>query len=341
MKTRSPLRVLSLAGGLSLCGLVACGGSDVFSAASGGGSGGTDASTAGTAGARAGSGGAGSGQGGSAAAGKGNAGKGGSVDVGEGGVGEAGGTTASAGAPGEAGAASGGSGGIGEGGEGGALSTGEAGTTGGNGEAGAGTLTELVLRPGAEGKDGQVTTLQGSPDVANTNYGTGTAMVASAWTFSSEPVNMRCFIEFDLSKLPAGAHLESAQLFLYAAPSGPPSEVYAGHSTLSGPNDFWIETVNEAWDEAKITWSNQPKTTWNVWGEGSSKGGVHHDATKTYDENVTVDVTPLVSAALSQPANYHGFMIHLDDEQYYRNLRFGTSDNSSAALRPALHLSFY
>jgi len=336
MTSRAPFRRLGIAGGLSICGLLACSGSvgSNTTAAGGNAGSGPDREDAGATSQGGGNAHAGSGVSGAVGHSAGAASASGS--------GEAGGAdgVAEAGADGvaEAGTSAVGSGGAGDAGAGfGGAAGSDAGAAG---EAGAGPQITLDLQPGAEGKDAQVTTLKGHSDIDNTNYASGTAMVASAWTFSSVPVNMRCFIEFDLSQIPVGAKLDSATLSLFAAPSGPASDPFAGHSTLSGSNDFWVETVSAAWSESSITWANQPKTTWNMWGNGAPQGGVHHVPTTSYAENVSVDVTPLLNAALSDRANYHGFMIHLNSEQYYRNLRFATSDHEQAGLHPKLAVHY-
>ena len=342
MKTRTSSWVLGVAGGLSLCWLAGCVGSTEFSASGAGGHVGLGGSAseegsshAGTTGLQPTAGRPGVNDGGD------GTGEAGALSMGQGGETGGAGDLSEAGAFGEAGAFDlGGSGGA-VGGSAGAVGIGgSGGSVSGGGGAGGSTQVSVVLQPGADGKDAQVTTLDGDSKVANTNYATGVAMLASAWTFSSVPVHMRSLIEFDLSKIPSGVLLESAVMVLSAAVSGPPGDPFAGHSTLSGSNDFWVESVSQAWNETTITWANQPKTTWSVSGTNSVQPGVHHDQTQSSNENVSVDVTGLVNQALSTPADYHGFMIHLNTDSYYRNLRFGTSDNPNPELRPKLTLKY-
>lgn len=85
---------------------------------------------------------------------------------------------------------------------------------------------------------------QHNPD---SNYGSATSIWvrtrATGW-------NLRGFLKFDLSSLPANARILSARLRLYAA---------AAYNPLSPDTDIECRAVaDDTWTEAGITWNNQP-----------------------------------------------------------------------------------
>jgi hypothetical protein len=82
-------------------------------------------------------------------------------------------------------------------------------------------------------------TQAGSPDV---NFGGG-----FLWTAT---LGHHVFMKFDLSALPAGAVIESAQLVMN----------YTGN--YDGENTVELGRVEGPWDESTVTWTTQPPVTW-------------------------------------------------------------------------------
>lgn len=89
-----------------------------------------------------------------------------------------------------------------------------------------------VMQPNADaGKDAM---LHGLASVQNDNFGSSEQFPASTWTFAGDEGTIRSVIDFDLSAIPQGATITSADLTLFAWDNagglGP-------HSPLSGPNN--------------------------------------------------------------------------------------------------------
>ncbi len=117
-------------------------------------------------------------------------------------------------------------------------------------------VNSISLQPdAAAGKDA---VLHGLASNANINYGNNVQFIASAWTFSSVPGVVRSVIQFDFTSIPSNATITSAKLSLYASDGSGGSPQ---HSTLSGPNDAWLERVTSSWSESTVTWNTQPTTT--------------------------------------------------------------------------------
>jgi hypothetical protein len=95
---------------------------------------------------------------------------------------------------------------------------------------------EVVLQPGAEGKDAHIRS-QGP----TSNYGSYAYLTVN-WSPAQES---RGLVEFNLSTIPSGANITSAILELY--------------TYTNNPNDnFAIYRITATWDEMAVTWSNQP-----------------------------------------------------------------------------------
>ena len=188
--------------------------------------------------------------------------------------------------------------------------------------------TTLILQPDATaGKDAL---LHGLASEVNNNYGSIPDFYAAAWTFGGVPGVIRSIVEFDLTSVPANAIITSAKLSLFARDN---TSGIGQHSTLSGPNDCWLERITSAWDESTVTWNTQPSTT--------TQNRVTLPASTSPTENYTdIDVTALVQDMTDKPTESFGFMLKLSDENYYRKLVFCSSDNTNPDLRPKLELAY-
>src|SRR6185369_8237796 len=89
-------------------------------------------------------------------------------------------------------------------------------------------------------------------------------ITAGYWTIDGVPYVNRSVFAFELPSVPAGAHLVSATLDLFADPE---SRIYGqtndnsltpGHSTYGGSNAFFVESLSSNWSEADVSWNNQP-----------------------------------------------------------------------------------
>jgi hypothetical protein len=186
-----------------------------------------------------------------------------------------------------------------------------------------GSQPTIVLQPGGPaGIVALATSL--TPDEPAPDYA---YVGASAWTWSGEPGVQHGYLNFDFSAVPPGAQVALATLMLTGGNSAPDS--LFGESTLSGDNSTVISRVTSPWDEATVTWNNQPATT--------AEGAVTIGPSGSPDQVVNVDVTAQVRAMLSTGQTY-GFAFQLVDEQYYRSMMFAASNQPNTATRPRLTL---
>lgn len=137
-------------------------------------------------------------------------------------------------------------------------------------------------------------------------------------------------MKFDLHKIPPGTPIKKATLSLYAVST---PGIGKGHSTMSGPNDFLLMKVTSPWDEYKVTWNTQPTVT--------DENEVKLPATKGKMQDFkNIDVTSLIQEMINEPSENYGFEIRLVNENHFRRVLFGSSDNANAKKRPKLVIEF-
>jgi hypothetical protein len=156
------------------------------------------------------------------------------------------------------------------------------------------------------------------------NHGSATTLYAG---FLSDPklgqITFRTLIEFDVEgSLPPGAELESASLLLYqstAVPGGASATMLA-----------YVFPLAEPWDEAKVTWGDQPA----IFTAPSAK-----TAPGVANGIKTWDVTSIVEEWLSGAKPNCGFALRSADEKTVAGWGF-QSREAAAASRPILRLSY-
>jgi len=190
-----------------------------------------------------------------------------------------------------------------------------------------GTFT-LKLKPGAEGKDVMVASI--SPNTPGPN---DSRLFLMAGTWSGTPGVCRAYLQFDYSRIPAKAVINSAILTLYADTTDVGIASFPnGHSDSSGPNDWYINHVTSNWAESTLTWSTQPTS--------DGVGQINMPGTSNPKETYTVDVTDFVKDEFANPTKYHGIMMRLETEGFYRGIMFCSSDHPNNTLHPSLDVTY-
>lgn len=207
------------------------------------------------------------------------------------------------------------------------------------------TTRTIITQPGPNcGQDAYVFMLDGNciPDFspvtpANVNYGNDDFLPYLDWTWYANGCNsgtMRSFIRFtDISTIPAGATIVSAQLELWGFPTG---SLYRDNSYYPGSphptNPGWLRKVTSTWNEATVTWNTQPTTT------TTNQIAIPASASQ-YNWNQAFNVTTLVQEMVNTGQNY-GFSLQLQTEAHYRSVTFASSDHATPSLRPRLTVTY-
>jgi PKD repeat protein len=176
----------------------------------------------------------------------------------------------------------------------------------------------IVLRPGPEGKDSQITDIFPSNPHENTEV-----FKCMAWTHSGVPGLNRALIEWDLSFLSPETVILDARLNLYFATYEP---TYVTHT---GDNASYLLRITEPWEEATVTWNNQPSTS-------MENPVILPQSTDPEQDYTDIDVTQMIQSMVSYPEDNNGLMLQLITEQYYRCLMFASGDSEDPDKWPKL-----
>lgn len=161
------------------------------------------------------------------------------------------------------------------------------------------------------------------PDTPLPNY---PDIVAAAWTYGGEFNLWRPLFRFNLTEIPADAHIISARLSLYANPD-PAS---APHS---GANNSYIRKITTAWNPFTVTWETHP--------DYSTVNQVTlPESISPSEDYLDLDVTELVRDMVSNPSANFGFIIMNRVENTYRSINFASSECTVVNKRPKLDIVY-
>jgi hypothetical protein len=174
-----------------------------------------------------------------------------------------------------------------------------------------------VLQPGSSGFDAHV-----DDYTPNDNFEPYPNINSGYNTVGGTPTLSRNFIKFDLSSIPAGATILNAKLSLYHG---------SGTHSASTANEEVLAKVNADWDEATITWNNQPAF--------SSRDTVHIGNTNTStDDKLDINLLGFVQSWVNNASTNFGVVMMLQDEPgtLGRFQTYASSDFADSAKRPKL-----
>jgi hypothetical protein len=195
----------------------------------------------------------------------------------------------------------------------------------------------LVLQPGPEnGKDAKISNLE--PDK---NFGAHKYFEA---TFLSEPVltvmrSNRSLISFNSDSLPKSAIIKKVTLQLWYDLPVPFDTIYAT-DIYPSTGIIWyggvLQQIVEPWEENKVTWNTQPKTTEanQVYIPPFIKNAnvIEVDVTKLF-------VNPAAGPAASVLPNY-GMLFRLWPVDQFPGFRFASGDFPEPRMRPMLTIYY-
>jgi hypothetical protein len=171
---------------------------------------------------------------------------------------------------------------------------------------------ELVLQPGAEGKDAMVNILE--PTV---NFGNYTYLMVNF----GPATEVRGLVEFEGLAAISRATVNAAYFDLWIDTSN------------STDYDFGVYRITEKWEESNVTWQNQPAyiaTPYDKIKVSGAAGGPY-----------TWNVKNLVQEWASETHPNYGLMLKRVDMQYPTNWPyFCSSDNTNSGYRPRLRVDY-
>jgi hypothetical protein len=189
--------------------------------------------------------------------------------------------------------------------------------------------TTLILNPSNN-------PFEGRTDNLNNTFGDANDFLITSWTVGGAQTNVRSYIEFDESSIPAGAIITSAKLYLYqtAYPTLGPAPIVGGYASADNygtGNAYHIRRVTSSWSPSTMTFLTQPSNTLT--------NEVIVPQTNNAFENDILDVTQLVQD-MQANTNY-GFEFGLENETYYNTRAYASSTDPNPALHPRLEIIYH
>jgi hypothetical protein len=102
---------------------------------------------------------------------------------------------------------------------------------------------------------------------------------------------------------------------------------------MLGNNKSFLMRVTENWNYTSVNWDNQPATTI----ENQIELSQSSSPTQDY---LQVDVLEMINIMRNTPNNNFGFMIKLENEVFYNNMIFASSDFTDANKHPSIEICY-
>jgi hypothetical protein len=182
----------------------------------------------------------------------------------------------------------------------------------------------IVLQPGSTGIDSYTTSDFGN---FSTNYGNASTIEVSNW-YKYFRTAERGYLNFDLSALPEGTPIISANLRLYVDTTN------KLNVNANLPNVLYFRRNTQAWNEQTISWNTAPDST-------VFQQTVVPCSTITSKSYFTANIAPLVRHWMSNPSEKFGMLLQLEEFNQLTWIRILSSDHPTAAYRPKLTISYY
>lgn len=182
----------------------------------------------------------------------------------------------------------------------------------------------LVLNPASQGKDAYITSAFGN---FSTNFGNTSTMEVSNW-YKHFRTAERGYIEFDLSGIPIGSPIVSANLKLWVDTINQ-LNVYANL-----PNSLLFKRNIQPWSESGISWSNYPDSS-------DFQYAAVPCSTITSKSYIDANVVNLVKHWSYLPSENFGVLIQFHEYNHLSWASIFSSDHASANKHPKLTIKYY
>ncbi len=180
------------------------------------------------------------------------------------------------------------------------------------------TVPSAVTRTFTPQENGRVFSVYPTSPAPTASY-----FASQAWTWNGRPGSIRSLMKFDLSSIPAGAVITSAELKLYHHP-------VTRHSSRTRSNASYLERVTSSWNASSAQWNNQPSTT--------TMNRVYLPKSTNALQDYTLNVTGMVND-MHRFGN-HGMRLRLATESHYACMFFASGNDANPNLRPKLVVTY-
>ena len=178
-------------------------------------------------------------------------------------------------------------------------------------------------------------------NINSNNYSTAPTVATYTWP-DYQPANA-ILMKFDLSKLPAGAVIQSAKLRLSlveADQKGTPTYNISAHKIIGGNPDLatatgYMRAASAAWTASNCCYSGIPLAQGNITPAYTTVAVDKTLGVKTWN------ITTMVQEWMANPGSNFGLLLNSDATLRQNRYRyFASMENPDAALRPKLEVTF-
>ncbi|MFT3909966.1 MAG: DNRLRE domain-containing protein [Ferruginibacter sp.] len=153
--------------------------------------------------------------------------------------------------------------------------------------------------------------------------------LAAAWTNGGNMFNVRSMLQFDLTSIPAGSTIVSAQLTLYV--DSTPINGNFVDPNFGTTNQMYVARIIEPWTNTTL-WQDQPAVD-------AATQLLVPQSLSSFEDVTNLDVTSLVQPMVS--GDNYGFKIYLQNEVTYNSRIYCSSKYANAARHPKLVVIYY
>jgi hypothetical protein len=182
----------------------------------------------------------------------------------------------------------------------------------------------VVLKPAAAGKDSYTTCAFGN---FSTNFGNASTLEVSNW-YKYFRTAERGYLEFDLSSVPAGSPIVSANLKLWV------DTINQLNANVNLPNSLLFKRNIQPWTELGINWYNAPDSS-------EFQFVAIPCSTISSKSYVNANVIDLVKHWSYLPSENFGMLIQFHEYNHLSWLRIFSSDHASVNKHPQLTVKYY
>ena len=166
--------------------------------------------------------------------------------------------------------------------------------------------------------------------VPDNNYGNSENIHIYSWTQGGELNVNRVLIDFNVSKIPSTAIIDSAYLSLYFNPTSVYNKSGKGNQ---GQDKIVIQRVLSDWNEKSVTWNNQPETT--------TQNQVVIDKPESNNADYTdIDITNIIRDIINNDEGRYGIMLRHQNEKPYNVVFFASSEHPDTEIHPELRVYY-
>jgi len=173
--------------------------------------------------------------------------------------------------------------------------------------------------------------LQDFTPAQNFDFTTVADFVSSHWTHGGTPTEARGLLQYDLSQIPVGSVIISANLSLWADTNSPYDIV--GQPMYGTNNASNLYLVTSDWNPATVNWNSMPAVSTN-------SPVLLPQSTATDENYFNIDISGFVQAWVNNPANNYGIMLEMITQNHYNTMIFCSPGYADSTKWPKLDICY-